>query len=119
MDDIREGALFSLNKTSASGVWLLPYANEVSLMIADPTAGRGRLELDVRIHKRLRELLLLFSRHVSGNSSGNAGVGAAYSCPRERMETGPGSDNCGSGASMAGARLCNCRNLIFSARAAL
>jgi PAS domain S-box-containing protein len=36
-------------------------------MIADPTAGRARLELDVRIHKRLRELLLLFSRHVSGS----------------------------------------------------
>jgi C4-dicarboxylate-specific signal transduction histidine kinase len=36
-------------------------------MIADPSAERGRLEQDVRIHKRLRELLLLFSRNVSGN----------------------------------------------------
>src|SRR5437763_478 len=36
-------------------------------MIADPSPERGRLEQDVRIHKRLRELLLLFSRNVSSN----------------------------------------------------
>jgi len=42
-------------------------------MIADPSAERGRLERDVRIHKRLRELLLLFSRTVSGS----LGLGAA------------------------------------------
>jgi PAS domain S-box-containing protein len=36
-------------------------------MIADPSAERARLERDVRIHKRLQELLLLFSRHVSAS----------------------------------------------------
>src|SRR4051794_140908 len=36
-------------------------------MIADPTDDRARLEREVRIHKRLRELLLLFSRGVSGS----------------------------------------------------
>jgi PAS domain S-box-containing protein len=36
-------------------------------MIADSSPRRGRLERDVRIHKRLRELLLLFSRNVSSS----------------------------------------------------
>jgi PAS domain S-box-containing protein len=45
-------------------------------MIADSSAGRARLELDVRIHKRLRELLLLFSRHVSGSLGLPAALGA-------------------------------------------
>jgi C4-dicarboxylate-specific signal transduction histidine kinase len=35
--------------------------------IVDPSGERGRLEREVRIHKRLRELLLLFSRSVAGN----------------------------------------------------
>ncbi len=36
-------------------------------MMADPSAGRERLARDARIHKRLRELLLLFSRNVSAS----------------------------------------------------
>jgi len=36
-------------------------------MIADPSSDRDRLEREVRIHKRLRELLLLFSRNVAGS----------------------------------------------------
>ena len=36
-------------------------------MIVDPADERARLEREVRIHKRLRELLLLFSRNVSAN----------------------------------------------------
>jgi C4-dicarboxylate-specific signal transduction histidine kinase len=36
-------------------------------MIADPSGERGRLEHDARIHQRLRELLLLFSRNVAGS----------------------------------------------------
>ena len=42
-------------------------------MIVDPVDERARLEREVRIHKRLRELLLLFARNVSGN----LGLGAA------------------------------------------
>ena len=34
-------------------------------MIVDPSDERARLEQEVRIHKRLRELLLLFARNVS------------------------------------------------------
>jgi PAS domain S-box-containing protein len=34
--------------------------------IVDPSGERARLEREVRIHKRLRELLLLFSRSTSG-----------------------------------------------------
>ena len=36
-------------------------------MMADPSADRARLDREVRIHKRLRELLLLFSRSVTAN----------------------------------------------------
>lgn len=36
-------------------------------MILDPSEERGRLEREVRVHKRLRELLLLFSRGVSSS----------------------------------------------------
>jgi PAS domain S-box-containing protein len=36
-------------------------------MILDPSGERGRLEREVRIHKRLRELLLLFSRGTSSS----------------------------------------------------
>jgi PAS domain S-box-containing protein len=36
-------------------------------MIVDPSDDRARLERDVRIHKRLRELFLVFSRNVSGS----------------------------------------------------
>ena len=36
-------------------------------MILDPSGDRGRLEREVRVHKRLRELLLLFSRGVSSS----------------------------------------------------
>jgi len=36
-------------------------------MILDPSGDRGRLEREVRLHKRLRELLLLFSRGVSSS----------------------------------------------------
>src|SRR3954468_19455229 len=36
-------------------------------MIVDPADDRARLDREVRIHKRLRELLLLFSRNVSGS----------------------------------------------------
>ena len=36
-------------------------------MISNPSAGRTRLEREVRLHKQLRELMLLFSRSLSGN----------------------------------------------------
>jgi two-component system, NtrC family, sensor kinase len=36
-------------------------------MILDPSGDRGRLEREVRVHKRLRELLLLFSQGVSSS----------------------------------------------------
>jgi C4-dicarboxylate-specific signal transduction histidine kinase len=36
-------------------------------MIADPADERARLDREIRIHKRLRELLLQFSRDVSGS----------------------------------------------------
>ena len=36
-------------------------------MIVDPSGNPVRLEREVRIHKRLRELLLLFSRGVSSS----------------------------------------------------
>jgi C4-dicarboxylate-specific signal transduction histidine kinase len=36
-------------------------------MMPDPLSGTARLEREVRLHKRLRELLLLFSRGVSSN----------------------------------------------------
>jgi len=36
-------------------------------VILDPANERARLEQEVRIHKRLRELLLLFARNVSGS----------------------------------------------------
>ena len=42
-------------------------------MIVDPAGELARLEQEVRIHKRLRELLLLFARNVSGS----LGLGAA------------------------------------------
>src|SRR6266540_5002574 len=45
-------------------------------MIVDPSNERARLERDVRIHKRLRELLLLFSRNVSGSVGLPAALGA-------------------------------------------
>ena len=35
--------------------------------IVDRSGDRGRLEREVRIHKRVRDLLLLFSRHVSSS----------------------------------------------------
>src|SRR6266540_403532 len=41
-------------------------------MILDPSEDRGRLEREVRVHKRLRELLLLFSRGVSSSLGLNA-----------------------------------------------
>jgi C4-dicarboxylate-specific signal transduction histidine kinase len=44
--------------------------------IVDPSGERARLERDARIHKRLRELLLLFSRSVSGNLGLQAGLEA-------------------------------------------
>ena len=43
-------------------------------MILDPSGERGRLEREVRVHKRLRELLLLFSRGVSSNLGLNAAL---------------------------------------------
>jgi PAS domain S-box-containing protein len=43
-------------------------------MILDPSEDRGRLEREVRIHKRLRELLLLFSRGVSTSLGLNAAL---------------------------------------------
>jgi PAS domain S-box-containing protein len=43
-------------------------------MILDPSGDRGRLEREVRIHKRLRELLLLFSRGVSSSLGLNAAL---------------------------------------------
>jgi two-component system, NtrC family, sensor kinase len=36
-------------------------------VILDPSGDRGRLEREVRVHKRLRELLLVFSRGVSSS----------------------------------------------------
>jgi two-component system, NtrC family, sensor kinase len=44
-------------------------------MILDPSDERARLEREVRIHKRLRELLLLFSRGVSSSLGLNAALG--------------------------------------------
>src|SRR5436190_11993767 len=44
-------------------------------MILDSSDERGRLEREVRIHKRLRELLLLFSRGVSSSLGLNAALG--------------------------------------------
>src|SRR6187402_1832865 len=44
-------------------------------MILDPSDERGRLEREVRIHKRLRELLLLFSRGVSSSLGLNTALG--------------------------------------------
>ncbi|HEX9368724.1 MAG TPA: ATP-binding protein [Vicinamibacterales bacterium] len=44
-------------------------------MILDPSGEHGRLEREVRIHKRLRELLLLFSRGVSSSLGLNAALG--------------------------------------------
>jgi two-component system NtrC family sensor kinase len=44
-------------------------------MILDPSGERGRLEREVRIHKRLRELLLLFSRGVSSSHGLNTALG--------------------------------------------
>jgi PAS domain S-box-containing protein len=44
-------------------------------MILDPSGEHGRLEREMRIHKRLRELLLLFSRGVSSNLGLNAALG--------------------------------------------
>jgi len=43
-------------------------------MILDPSDDRARLEREVRIHKRLRELLLLFSRGVSSSLGLNAAL---------------------------------------------
>ena len=43
-------------------------------MIVDPSGERGRLEREVRVHKRLRELLLLFSRGVSSSLGLNAAL---------------------------------------------
>jgi PAS domain S-box-containing protein len=43
-------------------------------MILDPSDARGRLEREVRVHKRLRELLLLFSRGVSSSLGLNAAL---------------------------------------------
>jgi two-component system, NtrC family, sensor kinase len=44
-------------------------------MILDPSRDRRRLEREVRTHKRLRELLLLFSRGVSSSLGLNAALG--------------------------------------------
>src|SRR5258706_4364544 len=44
-------------------------------MILDPSGEHGRLEREMRIHKRLRELLLLFSRGVSSSLGLNAALG--------------------------------------------
>jgi PAS domain S-box-containing protein len=43
-------------------------------MIVDPSGERGRLEREVRIHKRLRELLLVFSQGVSSDLGLNAAL---------------------------------------------
>jgi PAS domain S-box-containing protein len=43
-------------------------------MIVDPSGERGRLEREVRVQKRLRELLLLFSRGVSSSLGLNAAL---------------------------------------------
>src|SRR4051812_15680891 len=43
-------------------------------MIVDPSGERGRLEREVRVHKRLRELLLVFSRGVSSDLGLNAAL---------------------------------------------
>jgi PAS domain S-box-containing protein len=43
-------------------------------VILDPSGDRGRLEREVRVHKRLRELLLLFSRGVSSSLGLNAAL---------------------------------------------
>jgi PAS domain S-box-containing protein len=43
-------------------------------MILDPSEDRGRLERELRVHKRLRELLLVFSRGVSSSLGLNAAL---------------------------------------------
>ena len=43
-------------------------------MILDPSGERDRLEREVRVHKRLRELLLLFSRGISSSLGLNAAL---------------------------------------------
>ena len=58
-------------------------------MILDPSDERGRLEREMRIHKRLRELLLLFSRGVSSNLGLNAAL--ATLTPEIRDILGAGS----------------------------
>src|SRR5262249_56210716 len=64
VDDIREGALFAeLDFARAH----LAFGRLGAAVIVDPADERARLEQEVRIHKRLRELLLLFARNVSGS----------------------------------------------------
>src|SRR5438105_4352546 len=58
-------------------------------MILDPSDDRARLEREVRIHKRLRELLLLFSRGVS--SSLGLAAALATLTPEIREILGAGS----------------------------
>ena len=43
-------------------------------MILDPSGERDRLEREVRVHKRLRELLLLFSRGIASSLGLNAAL---------------------------------------------
>ena len=45
-------------------------------MIVDPAGERERLEQEVRIHKRVRELLLLFTRNVSDSLGLGPALGA-------------------------------------------
>src|SRR4029450_7446652 len=55
---------------------LKPKARKIRLsMILDPSRDRRRLEREVRTHKRLRGLLLLFSRGVSSGLGLNAALG--------------------------------------------
>src|SRR5260370_23090138 len=57
-------------------------------MILDPSDARGRLEREVRIHKRRGELLLLFSRGVSSSLGLNAALGSLTPEIRDALGAG-------------------------------
>src|SRR5215203_4988815 len=54
-------------------------------MILDPSGDRSRLEREMRIQKRLRDLLLLFSQGVSGSQGLNAALEALTPAVRDLL----------------------------------
>src|SRR4029453_17495967 len=73
VDDIREGALFAELDWRRADLALQPQG---AGLIVDPADERARLEQEVRIHKRVRELLLLFARNVSDSLGLGPALGA-------------------------------------------